>query len=140
LQHLIQREAAGPLPRRKLGIGLQMRANVSLRRDEHKGVLDAPAIVFPSVRLRPLERIALDVDQLGKTPRHERLLTNVEALGPLIQKHQLPALVAQAGQVAVVRPVEVFVTFPWTPEDALRKALTTPLKAQAKKAGGKKKG
>ena len=31
----------------------------------------------------------------------------VQALRPLLQEHDLPALIAQAGKIAVIRPIEI---------------------------------
>ena len=45
LQHLVEREAAGLLPRRELDVGLQVLGHEGLRRHEHEGVLDAPPVV-----------------------------------------------------------------------------------------------
>src|SRR5215470_524823 len=44
-QHLVEREAAGFLPRRELDIALQMLAHHVLRRDKHEGMFDAPLVI-----------------------------------------------------------------------------------------------
>ena len=77
-----------------------------LRRDEHEGVLDEPSHVVARLVLGPLERVGAQVEQHRQAQLHHRLRPDIEALRLLLQEHRLPLVVAQAGQVAVVGPVE----------------------------------
>ena len=57
---------------------------------------------------------------LGSAQRHERLLPDVEAVGALLHEDHLPVVVAQAGDAAVVGPVDELAARP------LRLARGTP--------------
>ena len=56
--------------------------------------------------LAALERIGAQVEQHGQAQRHQRLRPHFEAMGILHHERRLPLLITQAGQVAVVGPVE----------------------------------
>jgi hypothetical protein len=60
--------------------------------------------------VRLLERIRTQVEELGEPQCHERLLPDVEAFGALLGKHELPLVVAQADDRAIVAEVEELVT------------------------------
>ena len=53
-----------------------------------------------------LERVGAQIDEKRRAQRHQRLLPDVKALVLLLEEHDLPLIVAQAGEVAVVGPVE----------------------------------
>ena len=73
---------------------------------QHEGVLDEPSHVVAGLVLGPLERVGAQVEQHGQAQLHHRLRPDIEAMRLLLQEHRLPLLVAQAGKVAVVGPVE----------------------------------
>jgi hypothetical protein len=53
-----------------------------------------------------LERIGPQIEQLGHAQSDHRILPNIEAMRALLQEGELPLVVAQPGQPAIVRPVE----------------------------------
>ena len=77
-----------------------------LRRNDHERMLNEPTHVVACLVLGPLERIRAQVEQHRQTQLDERLLPDIEAFGLLLQEHRLPLLVAKAGKIAVVGPVE----------------------------------
>ena len=87
---------------------IEMLRHDRLRRDEHEGVLDEPSHVVAGLVLGPLERIGAQVEQHGQAQLHHRLRPDIEAVRLLLHEHRLPLLVAKAGEVAVVGPVEEF--------------------------------
>jgi hypothetical protein len=89
--------------------GTEEVADVLLRGDENEHVLDAPALVIHAFMVRGLERIAAQVEQLRQPQRDERLLPDVEAVPPLLGEHDLPLVVAEADERAVVIEVEELV-------------------------------
>ena len=106
LEHLIEREAAGLLPRRKLDVGLQVLAHVGLRRHEQVSALEPPVLISAGGEIGDFEGIGAQIKQLGEAQRHQRVLPHGEADGPLLQEQELPAVVTNGGEIAVVRPVE----------------------------------
>ncbi len=111
--HFVQRKAARRLPRREIDVGLQVPDHESLGRHERKGMLDTPPVVVTGDMLGDLERISPQVDELGETQRYQRILPHIETFGPLLHEHKLPAIIAQRGEISVVRPVEVFLARTW---------------------------
>src|ERR1044071_6613503 len=105
-QHLVEREAAGLLPRRELDIGLQVLADEVLCRHEREGPFDTPPVAVAGFGLSDLEGIGPQVHELRKAQRPQRVLPHGEAGGALLQEQKLPALIAQGGKIAVVGPVE----------------------------------
>src|ERR1700724_1314365 len=102
----VEIEAAGLLPRRERSVGLQVLAHDVLRRDDQEGVLDAPPVVVSGVALGALEGIRAQVHELGEAQRHQRVLPHIETYGTLLQEQELPLLIAQGGELAVIGPVE----------------------------------
>src|SRR5471030_1851940 len=105
-QRLLDREGAGPLTWWKLHKARQMLADDPLRRDDHKRVLNEPSHVIAGLVLRPLERIGAQIEQHGQPQLYHRLLPYSDAFGLLLKENSLPLIVTEAGQVAVVGPVE----------------------------------
>jgi hypothetical protein len=87
---------------------LQVLRHDRLRRDEHKGVLHEPPHVVARLVLGPLEGVRAQIEQGGHTQRYHRLSPDRETVRLLLHEHRLPLLVAQAGKVAFVGPVEEF--------------------------------
>src|SRR4051812_35711782 len=108
LQNMVQVEAAGLLARRKLGVALQVLGHDGHRREEHIGTIDAPLVVVAGLTWSDLEGIGAQVDELRETQRHKRILPYFQANGALLHEQHFPAVIAQGGEVAVVRPVEKF--------------------------------
>src|SRR5258705_1154026 len=105
-QHLIQREAAGLLPGRELLIRGQVLAYEGLRRDEQKHPLGVPSVIVASQMVGVLERIGAEVEHLGRAQRDEWISPDLEAFGPLLQEHDLPPVIAQGGEIAIVGPIK----------------------------------
>jgi hypothetical protein len=91
-----------------------MLAHDVLRRDDQEGVLDAPVVVVSGVALGPLEGVGPQVHELREAQRHRRVLPHVETYGALLQEQELPLLIAQGGELAVIGPVEKFLALAWT--------------------------
>ena len=109
LHHPIEAEAAGPLARRELLEGGQELPDVLLRRHEHEGALDAPASIVHAVMVRTLEGVRAQVEELREAQRHHRILPDLEAMGPLLHEDDLPLVVAEGHELAVVIEVEELV-------------------------------
>ncbi len=83
-------------------------ADVLLGRDQQEGVVHAPLPVVPAVR-GFLEGIGAEVEEPGEAQGHKRLLPDIEAVGALLGEDDLPLVVAQSHQRAVIVEVEEFV-------------------------------
>src|SRR6266567_4734508 len=106
LHGVLDRERAWLLAGLELLEACKMLRHERLCRDEHKGVLDEPSHVVARLVLSPLERVGAQVEQHGQAQLHHRLRPDIEAMRLLLQEHRLPLLVAKAGEVAVIGPVE----------------------------------
>ena len=80
-----------------------------LRRHQQEDVVDPPVRCSPCRMVGLLERIGAQVEELGQAQRHERLLPDIEAVGALLGEDDLPVVVAQRHQRAVVVEVEELV-------------------------------
>ena len=109
LQRLIDAEAAGLLAGREFLEGAKEFANVLLRRDQDKQVLNTPALVVHAFMVRGLEGIASKVEQLRQPQRDEGLLPDIEAMRALFSEDDLPLVIAEAHERAVVVEVEELV-------------------------------
>src|SRR5688572_27601168 len=69
-------------------------------------MLDAPSGIIASVRHRSLEGVGLDIDKLREAQRDERVLPHRKTLSALLEEDQLPAVITQTGQIAVIGPVK----------------------------------
>src|SRR5262249_58048276 len=102
LHHLIEAEARGLLPRREILEAREPPRDIGLRRDEQVDALDPPGRVADRLVVGALERIRTQVVE-GRQPKvYERLLPDAEAVGALLGEDELPAVVAQRHQLAVV--------------------------------------
>src|SRR5215467_4717695 len=110
LHDLLDREAGWPLTWRELLEACHVLRYERLRRQQHESVLDEPAHVIARLVLAPLERIGAQVEQPGRTQRHQRLHPDIETMRLLLHEHSLPILVAKTGKVAVVGPVKELAT------------------------------
>ena len=108
-QHLVEREAADLLARREFLERRQELPDVLLRRHEQEDVLDPPLLVAHAIVVGRLERIGAQVEDLRQAQRHERFLPDIEAVRALLGEDDLPLVVAQADQRAVVVEVEELV-------------------------------
>ena len=106
LQSLVEAEAAGLLARREFLERGEKLTHVLLRRHEHEGVVHAPPSVVDAFVVGALERIGAQVEELRKTQGHERVLPDIQAVRALFREDDLPLVVAQADQRAVVVEVE----------------------------------
>ena len=87
--------------------------DVAARRGDGEHVIEVPALVADGVLgLGPLERIHQQVGQRRRTQRREGLEPHVHALGFLFQEGDLPALVAERRDAAVVGPVDELLARP----------------------------
>ena len=78
----------------------------SLGRQQHEQVLDEPAVVAAGLVLGALERVGANVEDLRGAQRHQRLHPDLEPVRLLLHEHRLVLVVAQAGKIAVVGPIE----------------------------------
>jgi hypothetical protein len=85
-----------------------------LRRHQQEGVVDEPAHVVARLVLGPLERIGAQVEDSRQPQLRQRFGPDVQSLRPLLQERGLPLQVAQAGEVAVVGPIEELAPLVWT--------------------------
>ena len=83
-----------------------MSSDVSLRRHEHKGVIHAPVAVIAGLVIGSLIRVGAQAKQFGEAESHQRVLPHVQSMSALLLEHNFPTAVAQAAEVAIVRPVE----------------------------------
>ena len=111
LKNLIQIETARLLTWRKFGKGLQMFADEADRWQQHECMVHSPSAIVPSLVVGSLERISAKTEQLRKSQRHRRILPNVEPVCSLFHEHDLPPVVSQVGQAAIIGPVEKFVSW-----------------------------
>src|SRR5262249_26976565 len=81
-----------------------------LRRNQYKRMLDEPSHVVARLVLPAFERIGTQIEQLGCAQRHERLHPDLKAVRRLFHEYDFVLIVAKAGQIAVVGPVEKFTT------------------------------
>ena len=115
LHHPIQIEAARLLSRRELTEALEPATDVSPRRRDHEHVLEVPALVADRVFFfGALERIHSQVGDHRSAQLRERLLPDLEALAFLLEEGDLPVLVPQRGDAAVVGPVNELLARPGT--------------------------
>src|SRR3954447_3787101 len=105
-QRVPNRKRTRRLPWREVPERLQVSADDRLRRRQKEDPVDKPALIIAGFVLRSLERVFTQVEQQRHAQRYQRLAPDVEALGPLFHEDRLPAVVSQAGEVAVVGPVE----------------------------------
>src|SRR5437764_7929507 len=102
VEHALEVERARLLAPWKLGQGLDEVAHESLRRHPQEHAIAAPAAVTHALIVGALERISLEVEQLGHAERHHRILPDVEAVAALLHEGELPLVVAKTRQPAVV--------------------------------------
>ena len=76
--------------------------------NEHKGMLNEPLDVIAGFMLGPLERVGSQVKQRRQAQLDHWLLPDTEPFSFLLHEYSLPLLVAKAGKIAVVGPVEEF--------------------------------
>jgi hypothetical protein len=77
-----------------------------LRRNEHEGVVYTPVAVIAGFVVRALIWVGAQAKQFGETESHKRVLPHVQSVSPLLLEYNFPTAVAQATEVAIVRPVE----------------------------------
>src|SRR6185369_8806390 len=107
IERLVDAEARRLLARRELLEGLEEHADQSLGRHEEEHAVGSPLLVeHGRVFAGPLERVTPQVEERRETQPNERLLPDSEAVRALLHEVDLPVLVAQRHQVAVVAPVE----------------------------------
>ena len=106
LQGLIDRETARLLPRRKLLECGQELADDRLGRDQDEDVFNEPSVVTTRLMFCTLEWVGAQVEELGCPQRNKRLHPDLKAVRRLFHEHGLVLVVTQAGEVAVVSPVE----------------------------------
>ena len=98
---------AGSWLRRELLERLQHAGHVDLGRHEHPDVVEEPVEVGVRRGHRPLVRVGAQVEEPWHPQLGVRLGPDVQrAVGALLHEHDLPVVVAQRGEVAVVGHVE----------------------------------
>src|SRR5215475_10399341 len=110
LQCSIDAEAAGLLAGWELLEGAKELAYVLLRRDHHKQVLHPPALIVHAFMVGGLEGNAAQVEQLRQPQRDKRLLPDIQPMLALFREHDLPLVIAQAHERAVVDEVDELAT------------------------------
>src|SRR5262249_50480127 len=106
LHDLVDAEARGPLARWKLLEARDPFRHKALGGHEEKDPPSQPVVVVDGVVVRPLERIAPEVEELRDAQIDHGLRPDLEALSALLLEDSLPVLVAKRHEVAVVTPVE----------------------------------
>src|SRR6187402_306249 len=95
--HTIEIEAAWFLPRRKLAEALQPPANKGSRRSKREHMLDEPAAVIHGNLLGEFERIHSQVCNDRSAQLFEGTDPDMQTMGVLFQKRDLPVAVSQGG-------------------------------------------
>ena len=107
LQDFIHVEGGRLLPLRVVLEGHQELAHVGLRGHQQEDVIDQPVVVGVRSDVRPLVRVRPEIEHLRDPQAGERVRPDEHrSRGPLLHEHQLPVVVAQAGQLLVVVDVE----------------------------------
>ena len=106
LHGLVDREAAGLLPRRELLERLQVLRHDRLCRYQDKHVIDKPSDVVAGLLFRPLERVGAQVEQLWRAQWDQWLHPDLQSVRLLFHEHRLVLIVTQPGEVAVIGPVK----------------------------------
>ena len=84
-----------------------LRIHTILGRDQQKGVVYHPVPVGVGSDVGPLKGVGAQVKDLGYPESHQRLRPNrTGALHPLFHEDELPVVVTQASQVAIVAEIE----------------------------------
>src|SRR6185503_12849753 len=105
-------EARRLLARWKFLECLEQRSNSRLRRDESEHSIGEPLRIKDGrVLVGSLEWVAPQVEELGHAQRDERFHPDAKTMRALLQEMNLPLLVAQGHQIAIVTPIEEH--FPW---------------------------
>ena len=111
--HAVEVEAAGLLARREFAEALQPLPDVGARRREHEHVLGEPLVVaMPSYSARSKGSHAQIAEQ-GGAQLFEGLYPDVQSVGVLPQEGDLPLVVAQGCNAAVVGPVDELLARPF---------------------------
>src|SRR5271155_839854 len=76
-------------------------------------VLDEPPVVVTRFFFRALEWIGTQIEQLRRAQRDQRLHPYLQPFRLLLHEDRLVLVIAQAGQIAVIGPVEKFVALVW---------------------------
>src|SRR5215510_15740813 len=106
LYHLVEAKARGLLPRRERLEARQPVGDIGLRRHEQKDALDPPRRVADRFVVRTLERVGAQIVERRHPQVHERLLPDAKAVAALLGEDELPAVVTERHELAVVVPVE----------------------------------
>ena len=110
LQHLVEAEASDFLARRELRKCGDVLGDEFLRGDKQEDAVDAPVRVVHGDVIGLLERIRAQIEDLRHAQRREGLLPNVKAMRTLLLEDNLPVVVTQADERAIIVPVEELVT------------------------------
>ena len=76
-------------------------------------MLHPPASVVHAFVIGRLEWVGAQVEQLGEAQRHERILPDIQTMRSLLGEDELPLVVAQRHQRAVVVEVEELLARVW---------------------------
>ena len=85
-----------------------MLADELLGRHQQEGVLDEPADIVARLMLGALQGVGTQAEEPWQAALNERLAPDIEPFCLLLEEDGLPLIVAQAGKIAVVGPVEEF--------------------------------
>src|SRR5437762_5454867 len=89
-EHLVEVERGRFLTRREPHESLDLLRDEALHTVEQIGVGDHPVPVGVRVFVRPLERVAAQVEHLRRSEFYERLEPAHQLLGPLLHEHHFP--------------------------------------------------
>src|SRR5258705_12609668 len=96
LHHLVERETANFLARRKFLESGKETPNVLLRRHEQEGAVGSPVGIVHADVIPLLERIGTQVEDLRNAQHDKRFLPDREALSTLLGKDNFPLVVTQS--------------------------------------------
>ena len=110
--HLIQVEAGWLLARWKLLEAGQPLSDKGLGRRKQEDAVDPPVRIVDRFHLCSLERIGVEVEQLGNAQLNKRRLPHRKPVSGLLEEHGLPLVVTQRGEFAVICPIKKLATRP----------------------------
>src|SRR5208337_3130208 len=103
VQHVFEVEAGRLLPLGVILEGGQKPADVLLRRNEQKGMVERPVVVGVRRDVGPLVRVDTEVEDFWHAQRGERLAPDPQcSWGALLEEHELPVVVPQRHDLGVI--------------------------------------
>jgi len=105
-EHLVEIERGRPLTWRELDVVLDLLGHERLHLVKEVGMRDHPIPVSVRVFIRPLKRVAAQVEYLWGPELDERLEPAHQLLRPLLHQHQFPIANSDREDIAVVADIE----------------------------------